>query len=251
MKISQISSHFNQRASHFENYSNWSTDSRFFEICTAPLKNIPNPSICLDLGCGSGWIAKTDRMRNQRQWIGLDISLAMLKYYDGTIPFILGDAHMLPFRDHVFSYVLIRSVLHYVKASLVLTEVKRVIRNDGVLMIAQKVRQPYEQNSTWYREFIKLRDTHSMVQWTAPSLQDVIRRSGFKIEDCSDFTERREADFSQWISRDGTIPKQNQQQIRFLVDNVPRNIRKQMDLRLTDTKISYNRQWVIIVSRPN
>lgn len=242
----KIVDHFAVRANGFEEYSNWTKNEEFLRLCLAPVEQSNKEVKCLDLGGGSGWLARTDKMKSNREWMILDISFSMAKYLKGILPFINGDAHDLPFKNNCFDFVVIRSVLHYVNAEKVLKEVRRILYRDGFLVIAQKVRENFEKQSDWHKKFIELRNTLSAIQWTKQDLEELSKSLSFGILQSHIFIERRKANFEKWLSRDGTIPPIIQKQIRNHILNIPLREKSQLDLKIIGSNIVYNRKWAVI-----
>jgi len=96
-------------------------------------RTIRNDELCLDAGCGSGLIA-----RHLRNIVGLDISrteLELAKKYAPHGEYIQGDVLNLPLRSCVVDSVICTEILEHVsKASLVIDEFNRVLKNGGLLI---------------------------------------------------------------------------------------------------------------------
>jgi SAM-dependent methyltransferase len=94
----------------------------------------------LDVGCGNGRYLATLRARRHRgQLCGTDLSAGMLRSArhatDG--PLLVGDAQALPFADNTFDATLAMHMLYHVPdRAAALSEVRRVLRPDGVALVA-------------------------------------------------------------------------------------------------------------------
>jgi cyclopropane fatty-acyl-phospholipid synthase-like methyltransferase len=99
--------------------------------------NVRGGSTVLDLGCGAGMLALLKR--KGVNLTGIDVSAecaqaALRNGYDTTYTGLLTN---LPFPDHSFDYVVSLDVLGHVafeEKDLVINEIKRVLRPDGVTM---------------------------------------------------------------------------------------------------------------------
>ncbi len=244
-KLKSVKKHFNKRAHGFEQYSNWCTNTDFFDLCIKPFSGVYNLT-CLDLGGGSGWIARTDAQFSRRTWFILDISYDMAKYSSSPVSFVNGDAHYIPFENDFFNVVLIRSVLHYVNPAIVMKETNRVLKKDSYLVIAQKVRLQSEMSSEWHNKFFELRGDEATTIWTLDSLLRIIQENDFHIYESSIYQERRKVDYARWLSRDGTIPAKTQNKIHELILSIPEEEKTSLSLSLINNCLEYNRNWAII-----
>lgn len=97
----------------------------------------------LDIGCGTGVFACRLAEQMGAQVVGLDISDGMLNQarhnatgLDGQVEFVLGDSEHLPFDDDNFDLVTcVHSFHHYPNKIRVLSEIHRVLRDNGRVAI--------------------------------------------------------------------------------------------------------------------
>lgn len=93
----------------------------------------------LDAGCGTG-IVSNEIWEKKYTTIGIDISRKHIKVGKNmfrNVFFVLGDLHHVPFREGSFDVIIFHSVLTYVKASIVLTEVARVGKDRCFLILCE------------------------------------------------------------------------------------------------------------------
>lgn len=71
-------------------------------------------------------------------------------------PDIVADAHSLPFKDEEFEYILCTEVLEHLKnPSKAVSEMKRVLKNDGVLILTTRFVYPIHDTPRDYWRFTK------------------------------------------------------------------------------------------------
>lgn len=250
MNLSKVRSHFDKRAPGYDDYSSWTGDPMLFRLCTEPLQDMMPDILCLDLGGGTGWIAKKDAAISGRRWVVLDISPEMAQHVEPPVKFIPGDAHHIPMSNESIGHIVIRSVLQYVNARKVLKECRRVMLPRGHLVVAQKVANFRKQDLNWHLEFYRLRSELEKSSWTSVQLGRLIRNCGFRILANHMYRENRKLPLAMWLDKAGTISKQRQQKILELLRNAPASVQKDLSLELTQDEISYARMWSIIISRP-
>lgn len=127
--------------------------SEFSDVALAAL-NMTKEGLLLDLGCGSlAFTANTyARQQNLPPLVLLDSSLKLLKMakkrmknLNGVLPdnmlFLQGDARQLPFRSRCFQTIISLNLIHVIQdVSLLFSEVKRILRQNGQLLATTLVR---------------------------------------------------------------------------------------------------------------
>lgn len=96
----------------------------------------------LDIGCGTGEFSVFFPAEN---YIGIDIDLDNIKYANKHYQrkFLVADGKKLPFKNNHFTKVLVLGVFHHLSdanAQMVLSEIKRVLRPDGRLLVMEDTR---------------------------------------------------------------------------------------------------------------
>lgn len=106
------------------------------------LKNIKYETL-LDIGCGTGYLIELLSNKNCSKLVGIDISTKMIeKAKDKKIinsEFIEGSALDLPFDDNQFDVITCsESFHHYPNTDKAMQEVYRVLKKEGLYIIADK-----------------------------------------------------------------------------------------------------------------
>jgi len=143
----------------------------------------------LDLACGTGQLLRRlARARPEAELTGVDLAPKMVerawaKLVDvPNVRLEQADAHDLPFADDAFDVVVCASTFHYfTHPTTVLTEVRRVLRPDGRLVLLD-----------WCRDYWTCRLMDAMLRrldpahgtcYTLAELTTLLNRAGFTVSD--------------------------------------------------------------------
>jgi ubiquinone/menaquinone biosynthesis C-methylase UbiE len=114
----------------------------------------------LDVGCGTGSHLALYQ-RYDCHLYGLDLSPSMLavarERLGDTAQLDLGDATNMPYEDDLFNLVISMLSLHEMSPetrSLVLSEIKRVLKKDGKILLIDFHPGPYQPLQGWISKFI-------------------------------------------------------------------------------------------------
>ena len=81
----------------------------------------------IDLGCGTGFLFRSDK-----QLVGIDISLEMVKKYREKNPFaVVGDIENLPFKNLTFNFAVSNFSLHWTDFEKSISETYNVLKPDS------------------------------------------------------------------------------------------------------------------------
>jgi ubiquinone/menaquinone biosynthesis C-methylase UbiE len=134
---------WSQRAPTFDNI--WHDIFRFlqYELITS-YKIGSRPISFLDVGCGTGWAVRyvAKRLEGKGRFVGIDIAKGMIEKAEinsigiPNIEFYQTSADNLPFESEAFdTAICTNSFHHYKKAKDALTEVRRVLKQEGRIYI--------------------------------------------------------------------------------------------------------------------
>ena len=144
-------------------------------------KNQNNRGLVLDLGCGNG---KGMARFKGYGWdaVGIDVVFPDQRHADvGSVAKTSGE--FLPFQDEVFDVVLLAQVLHHIPhPHLVLSEVHRCLKKDGLLLFGENVEDNYflRLSRTIYPSHDGMDDLEDYSHFRKSDLQNLIQDSGFK-----------------------------------------------------------------------
>lgn len=146
----------------------------FHRYCFAA--NFSEGKDLLEVACGSGqglgYLAK------RAKWVfGGDYTENLImvakRYYQERIPLLRLDAHFLPFRDQSFDVVILYEAIYYLaQPEHFFDEARRVLRKEGVLLIATVNKHWSEFNPSPF----------STSYFSVPELSESLEKNGFKVE---------------------------------------------------------------------
>ncbi len=154
------------------------------------LKILPKDAkTILDVGCSSGVLtAQIAKVLPKSKITGLDsytkaITFARSKY--PQIAFIVADAHKLPFKNNSFDLIICTETLeHVIDPKKVLSEMRRVLKKHGLAIISMDSGSLLFR-SVWYfwtKTKGKVWHNAHLHEFNARLLEDLIKKSGFKIK---------------------------------------------------------------------
>jgi ubiquinone/menaquinone biosynthesis C-methylase UbiE len=144
----------------------------------------------LDIGCADGTTtAEIKKAFPHLKVTGLDYYKEAINFAKKTKPhinFVIGDAHNLPFKGASFDTVtIIETLEHLLKPELVLSEVRRVLKKGGTLIIGQDT-DSFLFKIVWFL-WTKAKGSvwqNSHISCMRPKkLQGLVKKSGFQIKD--------------------------------------------------------------------
>lgn len=177
--------HFNKTAENYSNSSNGKfVKCMYGEIVDRILKL--NPHTILDLGCGNGNILKILEEKIDADLYGLDLSENMIsqakKNLKSEVNLTVGDSENLPYDNNKFDIVICNaSFHHYTNPERALTEIKRILKKDGVFILGDPT-GPFD----WYLKvlnyFLKHSNSGDYKIYSQKEITQLLYSSGFEVQ---------------------------------------------------------------------
>jgi len=129
----------------------------------------------LEIGCGTGLVARRLEAAGAARVVGVDLSLGMLRKAEGRrVIRVQGSASSLPFRDAAFDLVCSFKVLpHVPDLDAALSEARRVVRPGGVLALELYNRFSLRHLARWVagsrRTSATTREADIPTRWHTPA----------------------------------------------------------------------------------
>jgi ubiquinone/menaquinone biosynthesis C-methylase UbiE len=145
----------------------------------------------LDIGCGEGHFIRIVLGRYPyAKLVGLDISEENMDYAKKLVPkakFVVGDASELPFRNRSFDCIVLLEVLdHCENVDVVLSEIRRVLKKNGELILSVPDTSKEMWNFMWYfwtrsigRRWLELHKRN----FNEESLRRFMDTNGFRVSE--------------------------------------------------------------------
>jgi len=211
----------------------------------------------LDAGCGAGHTAAAFA-RQARLVVACDFTAAMLKQAEmlardaGLDNLItqLANVENLPFPDKSFDLVVTRySAHHWRRPERALAEFRRLLANDGALLISDiMAREDYAQD-TFLQTIELLRDPSHVRDYRLSEWRDMLAQAGFSAEVVMNFD--LSLRFDAWTRRMNT-PLRNAEMIKSLFNGASADIRRAFRLpaRVTDGDFAFVIPGAVIRAAP-
>lgn len=133
----------------------------------------------LDIGCADGWARSC--ISSSCDYIGLDYPGTAHGLYH-TRPDIFADGALLPFQDESFDTVLLLEVLEHVsRPGRVLTEIQRVLRPGGTLLLSMPFLYPLHDAPYDYQRYTSPGLIHALQDVGLDPSEPRPRNQGFEV----------------------------------------------------------------------
>ncbi|HML36526.1 MAG TPA: methyltransferase domain-containing protein [Bacillota bacterium] len=180
MKLNSLKK-FDQDAPDYESTSDGQFCARAYPAILEEL-NRGGPQAILDVGCGPG-ILLSGASTGSRLY-GIDLSANMIdearKKLGDRAELAVGDAEKLPWREELFDTVLCTfSFHHYPNPDGVLSEMRRVLKTGGRLILADPwLPSPFLQLLNLIIRYSRDGDIH---EYSKKEIETLLRSNGFQI----------------------------------------------------------------------
>lgn len=139
-KIYENSKQFSPDVRSAQSKFYWANEPNIFLHDNLTFELINNKDV-LEIGCSSGTNAAI-YIKSCVSYTGIDISdeainIANSKFKQNEVTFFCSDAHILSFRANTFDCVIVNSLLHHMDLAVVLKEIHRVLKTDGLLIFRE------------------------------------------------------------------------------------------------------------------
>lgn len=124
----------------------------------ALVRDIVKGKVVLDIASGEGYGSNL-LAKNAREVFGVDICAETINnakstYRADNLKFVQGDAANVPFQPNTFDVIIcFETIEHVINQDAVMRELKRVLKNDGVLVISTPEKKKYSDDKNFKNPF--------------------------------------------------------------------------------------------------
>jgi SAM-dependent methyltransferase len=150
-----------------------------YDIAIEVAHHLPRQTRLLDIGCGEGYIAHHLTALLGTNVLGVDLP----KSIAAPIEYLSYDGTLVPVEDKSFDGVLLSYVLHHVQdIELLLSEVRRVVRDEGFVVIYEDVPEAWwERVPCWTHDLKWRKRTGPCTFRREPEWFDLFRSFGLEV----------------------------------------------------------------------
>lgn len=211
--------------------------------------------VMLDLACGPG-ILLANLASSMRLSVGVDLTPKMIQMARSTCraassantQFVESLGERLPFATAAFDCVVTRlSIHHFPDPLVVLREVKRVLKSDGLLVIGDLISSDAPAEGRLHNALEQLRDPSHIRMLPESELLDVVNAAGFRVTATDHWLQHRT--FSEWaaIVANARSLQSLEAVMRALADT---GITAGIGLRASADSVEFEHHWVFIAAQP-
>jgi ubiquinone/menaquinone biosynthesis C-methylase UbiE len=206
----------------------------------------------LDLACGPGFVA-LEFAKHAREVVGVDLTAEMLKKARAltrregfkNVTFRRADVKRLPFPDGSFDLVVTRaSFHHFPQPEQVLTEMVRVLKRNGRILISDNTSKDDPEKSRLQNRLEKIRDPSHVEMIPLKKWRKLFTDAGLSVVKEKRLVQPRDAE--DWMALTQTPPNVRQKIRRFLVESMRGDTTGQ-NVRLIDGRLFFDLNYRIFV----
>lgn len=204
----------------------------------------------LDLACGTGIMTRTiaektkkviavditDKMVNLTQKMCNENGLDHVKVFNRN-------AEKLNFEDNFFDVIITRlSIHHFKNPDIVIKEMKRVLKDDGRIIIADIFSSELLEENQLHNAIEQLRDPTHVKALSQSEFQSLFDTNGLAIKNMNIIETQRE--YGEWL-KITNAPERYEALYIVLKNLIESNKKAGIQLKIVDDKIYFIHSWVI------
>lgn len=211
--------------------------------------------VMLDLACGPAMLLAS-LASTMRLSVGVDVTPKMIQMARATCraassantQFVESLAERLPFATAAFDCVVTRlSIHHFPDPLVVLREVKRVLKSDGLLVIGDLISSDDPAERRLHNALEQLRDPTHIRMLPASELLEVVTAAGFRVTATDHWLQHRQ--FKEWaaIVANARSLQSLEVAMRAMADA---GVTAAINLRASGDSVEFDHRWAFIAAQP-
>jgi SAM-dependent methyltransferase len=236
---------FNKRADTYSASANWIFDQKLIQSHIEAAGKKPSGHV-LELCCGTGMVGRNFQAAG---WsvCGIDLTSGMANEANRHFPCICCSAEHIPFLDASFDVVVLRQAYFLLDNGLkVLSEARRVLKDDGVLVFSQTV--PFSnEDAAWLEHVHRSKQAQLRKFYTAETLADELKKAHFEIAETRRLAVRENV--TRWMVAAPELSEEKQAEVCRLVSDAPEPYRTIHKVSVEENGIYEDWSWVIFTAR--
>ncbi len=222
-----------------------------FKEAISPKKD----GVMLDLACGPG-ILLAGLASTMKLNVGLDLTPKMIQMARAkclavnltNTRFLESPAENLPFASHLFDCVVTRlTIHHYLNPLIVLREVKRILKPDGILVIADLISSEDRAETQLHNALEQLRDPSHIRMLPESELLKVVNDAEFRVISTDHWLQGRQ--FAEWaaIVENGRSLKSLEVVMKTIA---AMGLTAGVNLRTSSSSVTFEHHWMFVIAQP-
>jgi len=236
---------FNKRADTYSVSANWIFDKPLILAHIEAAGTMPTGHV-LELCCGTGMVGRNFQAAG---WsvCGIDLTSGMAEEANRYFPCICCSAEQIPFLDASFDVVVLRQAYFLLDdGQKVLSEARRVLKDDGVLVFSQTV--PFSnEDAAWLEHIHRSKQAQLREFYTAETLAGELEKAGFRITETKRLAVRE--NITRWMAAAPELSEEKQAEVCRLVSEAPEPYRTIHRVSVTENEIHEDWSWVVFTAR--
>ena len=211
--------------------------------------------VMLDLACGPG-ILLASLASGMRLNVGVDVTPKMIQMARArclaaslvNTRFVESLAEQLPFATAAFDCVVTRlAIHHFLDPLIVLREVRRILKSDGLLVIADLISSEDPAETRLHNALEQLRDPTHIRMLSESELLNVVNEAGFRVVSTDHWLQQRQ--FEEWaaIVESTRSLKALEVAMRTIAEA---GITAGVNLRASADSVQFVHHWMFVAAQP-
>lgn len=243
--MENVINQFSTRAGTYSASANWIADQQLIQAHLDACGRKP-PGHVLELCCGTGMVGRNFQAAG---WsvCGIDLTPGMAEEANRYYPCICTSVEQIPFLDCSFDVVVLRQAYFLLDdGQQVLAEARRVLKDDGVLVLSQTV--PFsDDDAQWLEHIHRTKQAQLRRFYSADTLQAELEKAHFQVSAARRLAVRE--NITRWMAAAPELTSEKQAEVCSLVAGAPEPYHTIHRVEVLSGETFEDWSWVIFTAR--